>query len=352
MPTTVFFATNRRRTGNGTRPEHYAGETGPAGQPGRLTFGQARVSTPDLAGLTPGQLEELSRIAEDDMDAAMQDDLAGGRNLLIFLHGFANSFTDSITRAAFNRDWLAASGVAGADCTVASFSWPSQGVTVNPGDVVPGTMTLVLSLAILALTGHTDSPLANAYRADQRAAETSAGDIVGYLDRLRPVFAKVRRGGGRVFLLAHSMGNFALQSALQQWDAQGLPRAALFDEAISVAADTAWAEGGGGPAWLRALRKVSGRVSLYHSAGDDILRLSQVVNGTQRLGRSGPIDRTDVAAYPPATFRLVDCSGVVDTGPGQTIDSGHQYYRRVPAVRDDMARILDGKGRGGRSVLV
>lgn len=350
MNTTVYFATNRQRARDGTKSSDYAGESGPAGLPGRVTHAMGFVEGTDLTRLESGRLASIQGVEPDDFGAALQEDLTSGRNLLIFIHGFANSFSDSITRAAFNREFLAASGAAAADCSVVSFSWPSRGITVDPGDILGGIALGPLTLA-LKLLGITASPLANAYFEDQKAAAASAADIVSFLDRLRPAITKVRRRGGRVFLLAHSMGNWVLENALNHWAKMGMPRGMLFDEAISASADSPFQEDGIGPHWLNHLGKVSGRVSLYHSAGDQILRLSQVVNNIQRLGRSGPPDRADMMRYPKDRWRFVDCEKLHDTGPGLTLDSSHQFYRRLPEVRDDVARVMTGKGAGGRVVL-
>jgi esterase/lipase superfamily enzyme len=350
MNTTVYFATNRQLQGDGTNAAHYAGESGPAGLPGRVTHAVGFVEGTDLARLEAGRLARIEGVAADDFSDTVAADLTSGRNLLVFIHGFANSFTDSITCAAFNREWLAASGITAADCSVVSFSWPSRGVVVDPGDVLGGLALGPMTLA-LKLLGITASPLANAYFEDQAAAAASAADLVSFLDRLRPAMRRVQRRGGRVFLLAHSMGNWALEAALNRWAAMGLPSGALFDEALSAAADCPHAEAGRGPAWLGHLAALSGRVSLYHSAGDQVLRLSQVVNNIQRLGRSGPVDRTDLTRYPRESSRFVDCERLEDAGPGLSLDSSHQFYRRIPEVRDDMARVMDDRGAGGRVVL-
>ncbi len=350
MNTTVYFATNRHLQGDGTHASHYAGESGPAGQPGRVTHAAAFVEGTDLARLEAGRLAQIDAVAADDFGATVAADLTSGRNLLVFVHGFANSFTDSITRAAFNREFLAASGVPAADCSVVSFSWPSRGVVVDPDDILGGVALGPMTLA-LKLLGITASPLANAYFEDQAAAAASAADLVSFLDRLRPAMRRVQRRGGRVFLLAHSMGNWAMEAALKRWATMGLPDGVLFDEALVAAADCPFAELGRGPAWLGHLAALSSRVSLYHSAGDQVLRLSQVVNNIQRLGRSGPVDRTDLGRYPRESSRFVDCERLDDTGPGLSLDSSHQFYRRIPEVRDDMARVMDDKGAGGRVVL-
>lgn len=350
MRSTVHFATNRQLQGDGSDAGHYAGEAGPAGQPGQVTHAVAFVEGTDLAQLETGRLARIESVAADDFSETVQADLASGRNLLIFIHGFANSFTDSITRAAFNREWLAASGIPAADCSVVAFSWPSRGVVVHPDDVLGGVALGPMTLA-LKLLGITASPLARAYLEDQAAAAASAADLISFLDRLRPVMRRVQRRGGRVFLLAHSMGNWAIEHALNRWAGMGLPAGPLFDEALSAAADCAYAEGPRGPAWLGHLAAISGRLSLYHSAGDQVLRLSQVVNNIQRLGRSGPVDRTDLMRYPRESCRFVDCEQLEDSGPGRTLDASHQFYRRIPEVRDDMARVMDDRGAGGRVVL-
>jgi hypothetical protein len=48
-----------------------------------------------------------------DLDNGIKGEVVGsGENFLVFVDGFANSFKDGVTRAAFNRGWFAASGIA------------------------------------------------------------------------------------------------------------------------------------------------------------------------------------------------------------------------------------------------
>jgi esterase/lipase superfamily enzyme len=342
MRTTVFFATNRRLTGSGELPSHYAGEEGPPGDPGRLIHATAFVEGIDVATQNTGRIASIQEVSPGVFDADVAADLAGGRNLLIFLHGFANGFSDAITRAAFNREFLAASGLPAADCSVVAFSWPSRGRVIDPTSVVPGIALLPLSLMLLA-AGRVASPLAFAYVQDQRGGEAAATDLISVLDRMRPVMRQVRARGGRVFLLAHSMGNFLLQTALDQWAKRGLPDEVLFDEAFSVSADTGWSEKTGASLeYLQTLAKLSRRVQVHHSPEDGILELSTKVNGLRRLGEAGPKDILDAIRYPGPKFRFVDCSVFPDTGPGRSVDTSHQFYRRVPAVRDDIAKAMAG----------
>ena len=60
--------------------------------------------------------------------------------------------------------------------------------------------------------------------------------------------------------------------------------------------------------------------------------------GAKRLGQDGPHDRSNANRFPPAKYRMVDCGGFTD----YAIDlaSSHQYYRRSPGVRMDIANTM------------
>ena len=70
--------------------------------------------------------------------------------------------------------------------------------------------------------------------------------------------------------------------------------------------------------------------------------LSMAVNRNDRLGKDGTDNKTDTTIYPPATFRNVDCTGVDDYDKLDPIDATHQYYRRSPIVRADIAALIGG----------
>src|SRR4051794_12642550 len=94
--------------------------------PSAITYGTAFVDNSNLTGDMTGAILSIGNVERGRFsDAAVTDLSDPGRNLLVFIHGFDNNFEDAITRAAFNREWLAASGVAAANTTVVAFSWPS-----------------------------------------------------------------------------------------------------------------------------------------------------------------------------------------------------------------------------------
>ena len=188
MRTTVYFATNRQEDQQATDPGlRFTAAMAPPGE-GRLRWGQAFVedTDPDPAVLRTGRIASIEGVTGDLFPKAMQDDILGsGKNLLFFVHGFANSFADGIARAAFNREWFAA-----ADCTVITFTWPSPGLIVDQKDVVPGAVVSLFSLLGFTLSGHLRNPLVDRYLDDQAAARNSGTDFASVLDRLAPLSAK------------------------------------------------------------------------------------------------------------------------------------------------------------------
>jgi hypothetical protein len=73
-----------------------------------------------------------------------------------------------------------------------------------------------------------------------------------------------------------------------------------------------------------------------------VLALSHALNGSKRLGQDGPDDRSNATRFPPTIYRMVDCTGFRD----YTIDfqASHQYYRRSPGVRADLANTMAAGG--------
>ena len=352
MRTTVYFITNRAPGAAGAPPGEAFGAQMVALEGRRLACGTAFVTNtdPDPATLEQRAVEEIGAIEVDLFSQAVQDDIFGaGKPLLVFVHGFANSFSDALCRAAFNREWFAASGIPEADCTVIAFTWPSAGRVIDGASIIPGVATLLFTLLGFALSRELHTPLAGRYAADKDNARGSGRDLARSLDRLAPLFERVRAAGRGVHLLVHSMGHVALRGAFAAWEGSGQAPGFVFDEAVLAAADEDAAFAGHAPDWLLAMPRLARRTSLYHSREDQILMVSEAVNNdVRRLGLTSPPDR---AGFSGPGFRCVDCAGVQDAVKKSEIDYTHQYYRRVTAVRDDIARTLAGGGAPGEVVL-
>jgi esterase/lipase superfamily enzyme len=317
MAATVYFATNRVIAGSPTDYRNYGDSIVPPTDPMAITYGTAFVEDANLTADTVGAIKSIQDISKGRFgDQAIGDLSNPGRNLLIFIHGFANSFENAITRAAFNQQWFAKSGVAGANTTVIAFSWPSLGE--------------VLSLPF---------PWGD-YQHDQMTAGQSGAHIMSFFSRLEPIINQARTTGRRSLLLAHSMGNLALQAAVESWFAHGNGAASLFDEAFLAAGDERYDTFSfPPPARLSDLKQLAKRISVYYSTADAVLCLSMVINlGAKRLGQEGPHDRYDQTLFPPAQYRLVDCSSFDDYD--RDFQGSHQYYRRSPKARTDIVSVM------------
>lgn len=328
--TEVYFATNRVH--DGTPPHGYGYKVAP-NTPEAVTFAVATVSGISLPDESSGNIDAITDVTPGAFPAAILDRLVNSRkNLLVFIHGFDNSFDDAIKRAAFNREWLAAGG---ADMDVVAFTWPSAG-------------------ELFAAPPHTPP---QAYFADQTRAGRSAFHLAHFftvIDRIRAGY-RLANPGGRIILLVHSMGHYALQAAIQLWFGSPTPPKDLFfDEALLAAgdeiADTFERADGGR---LSDLPRIASRISIYNSTCDVAMYLSTTFNLSARLGFDGPLHKHDASRYPPAKFRMIDCTAVRDYDPLDPPDASHQYYRRSKIVRTDLVRAITGDAtlKGGLSSL-
>ena len=143
---------------------------------------------------------------------------------------------------------------------------------------------------------------------------------------------------GRLHLLAHSMGNWALRNALQViierrgWDR--LP--AIFDNIFLMAADED-EDALEDRLKLGLLPRLGNAVHVYHSKDDQALMISDVTKlNPDRLGHNGPVDmdRTDDKVV------TIDCRHFDVT---ELAHGNHQYYRRREEVIRDVCAVLSGQ---------
>ena len=112
MPATVHFATNRVLDGPPDQVGSYSESVVAPSNPNEVTYGTAFVDDANLTADTIGAITSIQTIGKGQFSQSAIDDLSDpGRNLLVFIHGFDNSFENAITRAAFNQQWFAASGL-------------------------------------------------------------------------------------------------------------------------------------------------------------------------------------------------------------------------------------------------
>jgi esterase/lipase superfamily enzyme len=320
----VLFATNRVKNPDGAA-ERFGSDVS---KDPKLFYGVTSVDGIDITDPSSGALGDISGGRGDGFAADQLTQLQNSSNdILVFIHGCANSFTNSITRAAYNQSWLAASLLPNSNFDVIAFSWPAR------------------SYFIANILGDYFD-----YRSDQSAAENSAAHCATFLQQIAKLRAAIPDQGPRrrrIHLLCHSMGNYVLGGALPGFVATNPPAAdaaKLFDEVVLAAADEPANTFLNKNARLNQLASLARQITVYFSSDDIAMDLSQIVNGTYRLGYQGPANMADTGFFSPAIYQFVDCSNCNDyissliTAP----DRSHQYYRQSPTVRQDIVMSLAG----------
>lgn len=347
---TVYFGTNRQPilVGKSQEPKDFAEDPGPI-DGYSVRFGSALVNVADgdpqlVPGslytapetLTPAKGKEPVFGSRTVFEALRKSMKENERPLIVFIHGFSNSFTDAIERAGGIAAFLAAGGF---EADIFVFSWPASS---------SGTIGVPL-------------PYAD-YLHDRRTAAASGPALARTLRFLHTYvdgLSKESWCNQEMHLLCHSMGNYVLRNGLQAWlrlpkspnedpsaeDLTYLDRASsdairmrrTFNQIILAAADED-DDAFDDPKKLQMLPRLGDSVTVYHTAKDWVL--SQMSSKTKfngpRLGVSGPDNMAAISDKVTA----VDVSDVFSI-IGDDLQ-GHQYYRKVPAVRDDMVSVLSG----------
>jgi esterase/lipase superfamily enzyme len=261
-----------------------------------------------------------------------------GRPTIVFIHGFSNSFQDAIERAGWISTFYAAGGFK-ADIFV--LTWPSRG----------------------SVLGNVPLPYVD-YEHDRGTAAAS-GPAVGRTFRMLYDFvdnlSRDQWCNQELHLLCHSMGCYVLRNGLQAWlklpdpadAALGAPVRSLtyvdravrdpimvrktFDQIVLAAADED-DDAFDDPNKLGMLPRLGNAVSVYHTRKDWVLNTlsSKTKFNGPRLGTNGPDNMSAISDKVSA----IDVSEVFDYG--EDIE-GHQYYRKIPAIRDDIVAVLSGK---------
>jgi esterase/lipase superfamily enzyme len=325
--TTIYFATNRKKDGTGDFG--YGGSMVDLDD-AAVTYAIADVTGVKLTDEASGKIKPLKDLTAGNFsDAAQQAIVNSGRDVLVFVHGASNTFEDAIRRAAFNCEWFADADVDAAKTTVVAFTWPSA--AINIGDTLGG------------------------YRRDQNQAGKSGQHLRAFFKNILALRGKLKAANpqARVFLLAHSMGNHALQAGVRSWAEAGGLAQLIFDQVFHAApdevAETYQQDGLG----MRPLTGLSDRISIYYSREDRLMWASAAANNNQRLGFNGPSEKMNTGTYPRRKFRIVDCTRALDFSLLIPWDASHQYYRRSEAVREDIAACMvdDPRPPGGLSEI-
>ncbi|MBN8494143.1 MAG: alpha/beta hydrolase [Burkholderiales bacterium] len=302
-------------------------------------------SIPDTALNEAAQKKVL--LGSKAMFADLQADMREGRDMLLLIHGYNVSWEEAVGTAAaleatMNRPDPAPRGAG--DDTVAStqavrvvlFTWPSNGQALpfasyksdrgdasgSSGAVGRGLLKVRDYLQELGREVRAGNRQVLRLRAQLQAQGVRPSEI----DRAVAQLETTEVCGQKIHLLAHSMGNFVLQHALNRlWEfspGTTLPR--LFDRVFLCAADVDDDVLEPGKP-MEQVHQVANLVAIYHNPNDNALRVSDYTKANpDRLGQRG-------AARPQALHHKmmqVDCSALV-AGLTQ-----HSYYTNGRVARD------------------
>jgi len=297
----VFYGTDRERHATDDPNALYGGGRG------ALEYGTARVSIPRehklgelespkwyrleftenpekhivLLGAVPGSAAEVL----GQLRAAVAR--ADAPEVLVFIHGFNVSFKDAARRTAQIAYDLNFPGIP------ALYSWPSNGKLLD-------------------------------YNADESDAQWSAPNLREFLESVR-----ASSGAQRIHLIAHSMGNRVLTTALQQLAARSPEptEAPPFNQVVLTAPDI------DADVFRRdivpAILPTAERITLYASSDDNALVASKKIHGGYpRAGESG------AGLVVLAGIDTIDASGI------DTALLGHSYFAETAPVLADLVAVI------------
>ena len=341
----IFFATNRDVKYLTSKNGNNFGERFNDGGPQMFRLGKVQVSR------RGDPLEDKSwrvgkcEIYREKLDSTMEGGPVLGsaqlfeelreilkeknKDVIIYLHGFANDFPNTAKRAAALQHLY---GKGGRDAIVVAFSWPSNGTVVGSYNYHSDRDDASLSGVAMARALNKLADFLKNLREEDRATLIAAqreGEV--------PTPEALKQCHRSIHIVAHSMGNWALRHALNRFAEQNegrLPR--IIDHAFLMAADDD-ADTLGRPHKMGRLLELASYVHVYHARDDMALQISDKTKGNpNRLGSHGPenLDLLDERVL------AIDCNGVSYT---EMSHGRHQYYRLRKEVISDVVATMQGK---------
>ncbi|MFN0137927.1 MAG: alpha/beta hydrolase [Phycisphaerae bacterium] len=270
--------------------------------------------------VSAGELKAQLRKAADQFPVLAEANHESQRHVTLAIHGFNVTWKDAVDWYQGLCDNLFTGNKSLGVCVL--FTWPSDGKSIN-------------------------------YLPDRIDAEKTAPELAEVFSWLYDWLLKKQADAAansakackaKTSIIAHSMGNFVLQRALQHvWTRKNQPLLlSLLNQVLMVAADVDNDLFRGGEAVTRsdgdAIANLTYRVTALYTGRDSVLGLSAGMKhfGKRRLGRSG-LDRETLA---PDNVWDIDCSDLFR--PEQkNIHSAYFYEKKVQALMRDILRGVD-----------
>lgn len=304
---TLFFATDRQAE-PATGPGQKFGS-----KRGSLTFGTMNVDLGTdraaAASATQAKITDLRTFSSEGQFAqtlSRRVELSAKKQLLIYVHGYNNTFEDAAASAASLMSDLKFNGIG------LVFSWPSDGVALE-------------------------------YPHDESEEATSHQTLVTVLKAIRATGAVPS-----IDVVAHSMGNRVVTGALELLAANPNEQKPILHQLVLAAPDIY------GPRFVQlidAVRKLSDRVTLYASAADQALICSEILHQGPRAGEAGRdlivhegLDTVDVSNSEKTSF-LEKVAARLPANMlywllANSCREGHSYVTREFSVVNDLYSLV------------
>lgn len=278
-------------------PSHFIANTQPAGDGNSLGHSDAEV-----AAFVSGTLLPALRASPPPLPGEP-------RQVLIFIHGYNNSFNDAVRKTAQLGGDLELVDCEGRPRGVmVAYSWPAKGGVLG-------------------------------YLADEESAEWTQQRLVPFL---RAVAAMCRQEHAELQLIAHSMGSRALVRSLAEMANMGGGGSGTGPvcQVILLAPDM---EKSLFEQYLQRALPLVKHVTIYVSAKDRVLSLSQILHGGH--SRLGLLESTVLAPFKLAglgdNHREIGYSALAESGKLDMIDVSNGMAAEFGHSYDDPAFIRD-----------
>src|SRR5260370_15663955 len=298
----IFYATDRKLTGL-CRPSLFYGNV--RAEDGPLSFGLAQVSIPKdhkpgmlespsiwrhedpsrdvvLLGVNPFSSPEADKTFFDEL--AAQIATAKSPQVFVFIHGFHNTFEDAIRWTAQISNDIGFEGVP------IVYSWPSAGRLLD-------------------------------YPADEATVEWTELHLKAFLEELVS-----QTHATTIHLIAHSMGNRALVTVLNQMALESPPATPpKFSQVVMAAPDI---DAGVFKQLAATFIPVADHVTIYISSRDRALIASRKFHTYPRVGDSGP------------TVTIVPHVDTIDVSAVDSSFVGHSYLGDNRSILSDISQLI------------
>ena len=294
----VFYGTNRQETGE-LGPNHVYGK-----ELGDLQYGVCQVTIP--ADHAPGEIERphwykfefvedpqrhvvirrLTRLTADNFSTLLQQSFRdlNSDDVLIFIHGFSNTFDEAIRRAGQISYDLGFPGI------TMAYSWPSQG----------------------------EFSISN-YDKDEEYVKKS----IPYLKKFLLSIVE-KSPGKKINIIAHSMGNRLITNTIAEIEKNS--QQVIFNQIILAAPDVdtkVFKE-----EIFPKMRGKANNITLYASSDDKALLASRLLHDNPRLGESGEY------------LTVIDGMDTIDSTGVDPSTLGHSYFSSTQTLLADIHTLI------------